>query len=293
MVSRARRALPALAAAAVLLLAGCNSLFFYPSDRLFVPPEKKGIRYEDYNIPLADGTRFHGRHLLRKDSSAASKGLFILYHGNAQNLTSHWLQFAWVLSRGYDLFVFDYPGYGSSEGSPSRANSIESGMAALDFVSARLMPDSGASLVVVGESLGGAIMLRNLPDWKDRDRVTLAVAECTFPSYQGAARSALSKHWLSWSFQPLAYVLTTNTGAPKKHIRRIAPTPLLAATCLEDKVMDPAFTRQIHDRAGEPKWLWEIPGCGHIQVFRTRERQDRLLALVDSLQSAREVLYAP
>lgn len=283
----------ALAAGMAFLLAGCNSLFFYPSDKVYAPPEKLGVRYTDYKIPIADGTRFHGRHFHRKDSAAASKGLFILYHGNAQNLTAHWLQLAWVLSRGYDLFVFDYPGYGSSEGFPSRANSIESGKAALDFVSAHLMPDSGASLVVVGESLGGAIMLRALPDWKDKGKVTLAVAESTFPSYQGAARSALSKHWLSWSFQPLAYLLTTNTGAPKKHIRRIAPTPLLAASCLEDKVMDPAFTRQIHTLAGGPKWLWEIPGCGHIQVFRTLERRDRLIALVDRLNSTREVSHAP
>jgi alpha-beta hydrolase superfamily lysophospholipase len=212
----------------------------------------------------------------------------VLFHGNAQNLTAHYLQFAWVLKHGYDLFVFDYPGYGLSQGKPSRKGSLESGNAALAYVSAELAPPAGQSLVVVGESLGGTILLRCAQDWRDRDRATLLVAESSFDSYQGMARSVLAKSWVTWVLQPLAYVLVTDGGSPRSGLGRFGPAPLLVGLCLQDQVVDPAISRRIYAAAAGPKWLWEAPDCGHIQVFKSQMQRERLLSLVDSLHASRK-----
>jgi hypothetical protein len=163
----------------------------------------------------------------------------------------------------------------------------------LDYVSDHLMPPPDRRLVIVGESLGGAIMLACVPDWKDKARATLIVAESTFPSYRGAARSALAAGWLTWPLQPLAYVLISEGGSPARDIPRIAPTPLLVGDCLEDRIVAPRLTRDVYRLAREPKWLWQMPACGHIQVFKTPEARERLVALVDSLGKSREVPHAP
>lgn len=266
----------------VLWLAGCNSAFYQPNSRVYVEPERLKIRYTDHTLITESGTKLHGR-VFHRGGEGPSRGLFVLFHGNAQNLTAHFLQFAWVLSRGYDLFVFDYPGYGSSEGAATRGSTLEAGAAALDFVSTRLLPAETGRLILVGESLGGALLLRAFPDWKDRRRATLVVAECTFLSYRSEARWVLSRHWLTWAFQPLVPLLVTEEGSPRGHVARISPTPLLVAACQEDRVMNPAFARDIFERAGRPKRLWELPGCGHIQAFQTRENRERLMGLIDSL----------
>lgn len=277
----ARVALGALALGA----AGCNSLFYYPTRRVYVDPSRLGIEHVDHHFPMDGGLKLHGR-VFRHAAGQPYQGLFVLFHGNAENLTSHFMQFAWVLERGYDLFVFDYAGYGASEGKATRASTLASGRAALDFLSG-ILPSRDSRLVLVGASLGGAILLHCLPEWKDRDRVTLAVVESGFDSYRKVARRALSRHILTWPLQPLAYLVISEEGSPGSRIAALAPTPLLLATCKEDPVVDARFSGEIFARAKEPKWLWEFPPCRHIRIFRDKPRQEMLLGLVDSLHSSR------
>jgi len=265
---------------------GCNTLFYFPTRINYVPPEKLNLKYQDYSFPTSDSLKIHGRIIFHSDS-ISRKGLIVLFHGNAQNLTAHYLQFVWALKRGYDLFIFDYPGYGLSEGNTTRRNSIESGRAALEFVGEKFMSDTNQNLILVGESLGGAILLRAFDDWNKKTKTTLLIAESTFPSYRRAARSVLAKQWLTWPLQPLTYLLISEEGSPWPVIPRIAPTPLLVVTCAEDPVMNPKVTKEIYTQAKAPKFYWAFPACTHIQGFRTLERQNRLISFIDSLSFTR------
>lgn len=267
-------------------LISCNSLFYYPSHETFVRPEKFNIKYKDYFFSTKSDVKLNGR-VFYHNSANPYKGLFVLFHGNAQNLSSHWLEFGWVLNRGFDLFVFDYPGYGKSQGVATRRSTIEGGNAALKLVSDSMV-DKKFSLVLVGASLGGAILLQCFPDWQERKTADLIVAESTFPSYREAARGTLSKNWITWGLQPLSYFLITENGSPKKRIRNISPTPLLVTTCEEDQVVNPKFGNEIYELALNPKWIWKNEKCGHIQSFRTMISQEKLINLIDSLKVKHE-----
>ena len=275
-----------------LLLCACNGTFYYPSHKVYLPPEKLKIQYEDHYFQTRDGTKIHGRVLFHSQGTSRN-GLFVMFHGNAENLTSHYLQFAWILRHGYDLFVFDYAGYGQSEGEASRPSSIASGAAALDFVADSLLNASTGKLVIVGQSLGGAIMLRCLPEWKAKDKVNLILVDCSFPSYQHIAQKVLSRTWWTWPFQPLAYVLVSETGGPKRSIPRLTPTPMLVTTCKMDSVVNPRFSREIYALAREPKQLWEFDSCGHTQAFRSEKNRDRLLRFIDSVSAFKDTAHAP
>ncbi len=273
-----------------MLCLGCNSLFYYPSKRIYVVPEKLKIQYTDHFFKTRDGSKLHGRICLH-DGGDPPRGLFVLFHGNAQNLTAHYLAFTWVLHHGYDLFVFDYAGYGKSEGEASRPSSVESGRAALRFVADSLLPAYSGQLVLVGQSLGGAILTRCLAEWGSKDKTTLAVVDAAFPSYRRIAKSDLAKHWLTWPLQPLVYLLISESESPIPFIPGIAPTPTLVTVCTEDPVNDARFSREIFALAREPKWYWEQSPCGHIQSFRIPAIQERLIRLLDSLAPKPEEMH--
>ena len=100
---------------------------------------------------MPDSTVLNG--LLFKSKSSA-KGLIFYLHGNADNL-QRWGEFAADFTKlGYDVFMYDYRGYGKSTGSSSRKNIHADAITMLDWVKKKV-PFS--NLVIYGRSLGSAV----------------------------------------------------------------------------------------------------------------------------------------
>jgi alpha-beta hydrolase superfamily lysophospholipase len=85
--------------------------------------------------------------------------LNILYnHGSGENVASNYRmeRYQYYLSLGaVRIFVYDYPGYGKSEGSPTDASVKASARAALAYFKTLLPP--AAPVVFLGRSLGGGV----------------------------------------------------------------------------------------------------------------------------------------
>jgi fermentation-respiration switch protein FrsA (DUF1100 family) len=124
-----------------------------------IPPVSRGdwqpagLEFENVYFTSADGTKLHGWLVERPNAKRA-----ILYcHGNGEDVSMNAYVVA-QLSESLDatVFVFDYRGYGHSEGSPSEAGCVEDALAAQRWLAER----TGRSLdeiVVMGRSIGGAI----------------------------------------------------------------------------------------------------------------------------------------
>jgi len=109
------------------------------------------IQPQDHLIETPDGVRLHAWHFAAADPSAA---LMIWFHGNGGNL-SHRADFAVELARrGVAVLLFDYRGYGKSEGRPTEGGLYIDALAVHDYATKRLgiPPDR---IVAYGESLGG------------------------------------------------------------------------------------------------------------------------------------------
>ena len=119
---------------AVILLSSCSSLFYYPSKgRLFYDPQAMGYAVpEDIYFTDTEQRKLHGWWFPAQKSPA--KATIVFFHGNAENLTAHFLHLAWITAESYNLFIFDYPGYGLSEGKPTPKSCLDSGHAAVDWV---------------------------------------------------------------------------------------------------------------------------------------------------------------
>lgn len=267
---------------ALSTLMGCTNIFLQPDHVLRYLPERTEGRWEDVRFKSADGTDLIGLWFSAK--TTPSKGVIVHFHGNGENMTSHYLFVYWLAAEGYDVFTFDYRGYGGSTGKKSIAGSIEDGVAALRAARGRA-GGSRERLIVLGQSLGGALALAAL-ERDGGEGVRGVVLDSTFASYRKVARLKLGGFWLTWPLQyPLSALLISDRWAPERLIARRKPVPLLMLHAVGDPVVPYAQGRRLFDLAPGPKEFWKLDSKGHTEAFYARASQYRppLLAWLDRI----------
>lgn len=266
---------------AALTLEGCGGLFYQPSRLVHTEPARLHARWQNLSFPRPGGGHLSAA-LIDGTRTDSSRGLWIQFHGNAQNMTAHWLSLHWATQRGWTVLAWDYSGYGASDGQPSRKQIAKDAEAFLEWVSDSILPRHRGPVVLVGQSLGSAILLRAFPRWKDRDKATLVLSESGFPSYRSIAFDVASRHWLTWIAYPFVPLLISDAESPAPLIPGIAPTPFLIVSCSDDKVVPPSQQEKILALA-PGSMFWRVTGCRHIGAMRSDSVRSRLESLVDSL----------
>lgn len=267
----------------LMILSGCTSLFYQPTRILYATPERFGVAHKDVFFDSSDGTRLHA-WFLQHDPSVKTKGLVTFFHGNAQNLSSHFHIMAWLTKYGYDVFVFDYRGYGLSVGEPTPKKVNLDALAALDQSLGYLKEKKYEHWIVHGQSLGGAIAMRALEDFKSNEKIDLLILDCTFDSYDDVAFDILTNHWLSFIFSPLAYVLVSDSMAPTKFFKDFKQ-PTLVMHGKDDSIIAPEFGKRIFDNLSvEKKQWWLVDGAGHINAFHALDGINKRKVFLDYLK---------
>lgn len=252
-----------LVLALMLACQGCVSSMFYQPDRtVYDTPGRHGLRYEAVTFQSRDGTRLSGWFI---PALGKARGTVIHFHGNAQNMTSHFNYVAWLPAQGFNVFVFDYRGYGTSAGTPNRRGVYEDSLAALDYVAAR--PDIDHDrLLVLGQSLGGANAIVALGS-RPMGGVRAVVIDSAFYSYQAIVRDKITMPLLSFFRTPLSHILLDNSLSPDAYIANISPIPLLIIHGTSDQVVPYSHAKRLFELAQEPKQLWTIEGGDHCEAF--------------------------
>jgi fermentation-respiration switch protein FrsA (DUF1100 family) len=260
----------------LLALAGCAQGLFYQPDRvLYDTPARAGLTYEQVVFPSRDGTRLVGWFIPAAGYADPrnAKGTVVHFHGNAQNLSAHWRYVEWLPRRGFNLFVFDYRGYGASEGRPEPKGVFEDSSSALDYVRLRRDVDP-QRLLVLGQSLGGANAIAAVGAG-NRSGVKAVAIEATFFSYSSIASEKLSG----------AGSLMDDTYSPGRFVGALAPTPFLLLHGSADPVIPYSHSERLFERAGEPKRLVRVEGAGHTEALTPRfgaQYQDLLIEFFDA-----------
>ncbi|MDA8244408.1 MAG: alpha/beta hydrolase [Elusimicrobia bacterium] len=268
---RARLLLPL----AVLASAGCTHLFFKPGSRAYSDPAAAGLRAEAIKFASSDGTPLTG---LFFPAAGNPKATVVHFHGNAQNMTAHYPYSAWLAAEGYNVFIFDYRGYGASGGRPSLDGAVRDGEAAL--AQTLKLPGARADRVVVfGQSLGGAIAIAAAAE--SGFRPAAMVLEGTFYSYREVGAAVLGGHWLTWPISWLPYLAVSGRHSPSDYIAGIS-CPKLFIHSAKDGTVPYAQGRRLYEAAPPPKEFWEVP-AGHIEAFGAFRGVygPRLLAFLD------------
>ena len=131
---------------------------FFPESEVNDTPAHAGLRYEEVYLTAPDGVKLHGWFLPAPDDTVGPETqIWLWFHGNGGNLGTRVGQ----LERGHRLlgvhqFIFDYRGYGRSEGKPSEQGTYLDARAARQYLEQRADVDS-SRIVYFGHSLGAAV----------------------------------------------------------------------------------------------------------------------------------------
>lgn len=170
------------------------------------------------------------------------------FHGNAGFIVSEHEAISPLADYGFQIFTFDYSGFGFSEGKAKRKNIIKDANAALDYLKNR-DDVSSTKLVIYGQSLGGNLAAMIAAE-REED-IDGVVIEGGFSSFKDIAAEY-------YGF--LGKILVKENQAGFKAIENYHK-PLLVIHSAEDKVVPLKLGRKIFEFANEPKEFYEIDGC--------------------------------
>ena len=258
---------------ALLFFGGCTSMVFHPDREHYATPKNYAVAYKSVTFRSGDGTRLVGWWMKPPEQR---RGTIVAVHGNAQNMTAHFTNFLWLVKAGYEVFVFDYRGYGDSGGEAQLRGAIDDTKAAIGYVLAH----RGGNITVLGQSLGGVLLIDALAEIP-ADRIALAVIDSAFASLPEAGKDVLARSAFTWPFQWLAYLLldgrydaVDRVGA--LHVRKL----YLAGS--NDRTVDPNQSWRLFDASAKPRAFWLVQGAGHTQAFASRVVRRKLLAFLEA-----------
>ena len=249
-------------AATVLLLvvvlgvaARCTSLVdrlftYFPESDVYQDPGDRGLDYEDATFTTADGVRLHGWFV-----PGQGEITWVWFHGNAGNISHRVDNLAELHRRlGVNIFIFDYRGYGRSEGRVSEEGTYLDAEAALAYVRSRQDVDH-SRLVLFGRSLGCAVAAETAL----RTQVYAVILESGFTSIHAMAR----RHY---AYLPgIGSLVQTKYDCLAK-IKNVH-SPVMVLHGDNDDIAHHEMGRELFEAANPPKRFYTIKGAGHNDTY--------------------------
>ncbi|MEO5928369.1 MAG: alpha/beta hydrolase [Candidatus Kapaibacterium sp.] len=263
----------------LLLISGCMEMdgFLFNTEKL-----------DHYSLPgntipdsliepmsvMSGGNRIYG-YWVR--SGGGRPGLTMLYcHGNKHNIDNYWDRVMYLHRLGVNVLIFDYRGFGMSEGTSSEEGLYEDGEAALDFVT-RTKGVPADSLILYGYSLGNVVSIHLAAE-----RITplTLIAESPFASANSLTQSSsgldIPPRWL-----------TDGTFDNASEIAKVHVPLLLMQGEDDDFVRYRDNGVVVFRNANEPKRLVPVPGAVHTDVPETMGVENYLALLNEWIATRR------
>ncbi len=200
-------------------------------------------RGEDVWITTSDKVRLHG-WLFR--AAAPHAPLLLFFHGNAGNITERAPIAIGLAQHGISVLLFDWRGYGRSEGSPSESELYKDAEAVYQFANTK-------DVALYGESLGGPYAASIAKAHGAR----ALILDSTFPSL-GALGNTL--YWPIPLGATAPFALRTRTWANESHV------PTLVLHSRNDDVIPYKLGKALYDELRVPKEMLTSDVRGHCAI---------------------------
>jgi len=221
-------------------------LIFFPTREISATPADVGLSFDDLRIAVSGDERINAWYLRSRDSAVASPATVLYCHGNGGNLSHRVITAEFLTRLGVDVLLFDYRGYGLSDGRPSESNMYADAEAAYRW----LVQEKGVApdrLFLFGRSIGGAVV------------VDLAgKVPCAGVVVESAMTSAADVGARMYPFMPIRLLIRYRFDA----LARIGSLrcPVLVTHSPEDEIIPFDMGRALYERAPEPKLFIPLSG---------------------------------
>lgn len=223
-------------------------LLYRPVKNIAYTPAQLDIEFEDVFIKTLDGVKLHGWYVPAEDS----RFVILFCHGNGGNISHRLDTVDFFCKIGLSCLVFDYRGYGRSEGRPSEKGTYMDAQAAYEWLreTRNFPPDC---IIVFGRSLGGSVAAY----LAGHAACGALVVESAFTSYVDMGRRF-------YPYMPVR-LFARFRYKTADYIRDVA-CPVMVMHSKSDELVPFDFGTAVFNVAGEPKRFVEISG-GHNDGF--------------------------
>jgi fermentation-respiration switch protein FrsA (DUF1100 family) len=216
---------------------------------IFLTPSKDTI-HQNFTIKSvvfenSNGTKLNGWFLESK--TIPSVATIVHFHGNAGSLFYQHQAISPLIEEGFRIFMFDYSGFGFSEGKATRKNVLKDAHAAIDFIKMKFGNDE--KIVVYGQSLGGH--LAGVVGTQRQTEIDALVIEGAFSSHKDIAREFAGG---------FGKMMTKELYSAIEFIPNFKK-PILIIHSTEDETIPFTLGQKIFECATEPKFFYEVKEC--------------------------------
>ena len=219
-----------------------SSFVYFPYKDIQGTPKQLGMPCKDVTFVSKDGIKLNGWFIPSDDS----KDVVLFCHGNAGNI-SHRMESIQIFHKmGLSVFIFDYRGYGQSEGIPSEKGTYLDAEAAWNYLT-KVENFDASNIILFGRSMGGSISAKLATD----KRPKVLIIESSFTSITNLGANIypfLPVRLLSrFSYDTLKYV-------------KLVKSPVLVIHSGDDEIVPFVHGRAIYEAAHAPKEFLKIRG---------------------------------
>ena len=215
---------------------------YYPVREVLNTPGELELDFEDVAFTSADGLLLSGWFIPKNDSEF----MVLFCHGNGGNISHRLDSINFIHNLGLNCFIFDYRGYGNSQGKPSEEGTYLDAEAAYKWLTnkKKIKPEN---IILFGRSLGGSIAAK----LANKIKAAALIIESSFTSYVDIGKKFYPYMPVRWfarfSYRTIDFIKDVHC-------------PVMLIYSRNDEIVPLGFGLELYEAANEPKEFIEILG---------------------------------
>lgn len=276
----------------ILVLIGAFVLLVMPllflSLHIYLPklsntedPSKYGLKFSDISVKTSDNLNLKGWHIPNEQN----KGTIIVCHGVGANRSLLLPVAMTFYSGGYEIYMFDLRGHGSSDNSMITYGFNE--RKDIKAIVTYLKEQGKKEIGIYGISMGAAIVMLSSVE---NPEIKALIVDSGYASAEKIMRYRIEKVFppvitdvliaITKFYAKLLQNVSIDEIAPIKVIDKIN-RPILFIIGDIDDLITPDNSKILYEKASEPKELYIIKGVGHNETYLDAGFKKKVIDFMD------------
>jgi len=228
---------------------------FYPDKKIYQEPKDFNLNYKEVFIKTPDNINLCGWFI-----KGDSKSIILYFHGNAGNISTRLEIVKMFVDSKFNVFIFDYRGYGKSTGKPTEKGIYLDTLSIYKYLTENENINI-ENIIVYGESIGCAFATY----LAEKEKVSLLILQSPFSSALDMA-SFLFPYIPKFFLKLIISVEFDNLSRIKK-----INIPKLIIHSIDDEIVPFKFAQKLFIQASHPKEFLTTRGLHNQTIYNNKD----------------------